>query len=139
MIYNELAQLGGYLAMPLANCNQIFKIADTDKCNAFMSLEKIHIALDSTMPNCELLIVAIGQQRSEKFKLKYTLSRAFLETSVLSADEVMDKICKEKVKEMRLELAKHAYYDTFNISIYLNNDITGSLLIDNADIDSEIY
>ena len=136
MIDNGLAQLGGYLTTPLADFGQLYTPVDIHK--AFMPLENIHTALDSTMPTCELLIVAIGQQHNEKFKLKYTLSRAFLETSVLSAEEVMEKICKEKVKEMRLELVKHAYYDWFNISIYLNDDIIGSLVTENTNIDSEI-
>ena len=136
MINDMQSQLSGYLDTTLTDFNQLYKIADVKKTS--MPLERISIALDSTMPNCELLIVAIGQQHNEKFKLKYTLSRAFLETSVLSAEEVMEKICKEKVKEMRLELVKHAYYDLFNISIYLNDDIIGSLVTENTDIDSEI-
>lgn len=139
MINDIQSQLDSYLAMPLVNYNQIFKIADTNKSNAFMPFEKIRVALDSTEPNQELYIIAIGQQHNEKFKLKYTVSTVYLETSTFSGDKIIDQLCKEKVKEMRLELAKRAYYDTFNISIYLNDDIIGSMLIDNASIDSEIY
>ena len=133
---NTASLFGSYLTTPLADIGQLYTPVDINK--AFVSLDNIQTALDSTMPTCELLIVAIGQTYTEKFKLKYTVSQAYLTASTFSGEEVIDKLCQEKVKEMRLELVRHAYYDTFNISIYLNDNIICSMITDNADIDSEI-
>lgn len=137
---NTASQLGSYLTTPLADFRQICKPAPAKK-NPLMPLEHIpiHTALDSAMPYCTISICAIGQRHNEKFKSKYTVSQSYIQNSKLDAREIIDKLCQEKVKEMRLELAKHAHYDLYNISVYLNGEHIVSMATENTDIDGEVY